>query len=536
MAGEGKSVLVDARGAPLRRDPKAMAFMSGSGGWQSASRRDPSLASWNPLTLPADPVGWDRQAINARARDLIRNSGLAEAAVTKQTDMVVGQSFRLISIPDHAALGIAPAEAMALGRAIETLFRSWAHDPYRRCDRLRRHTFPGLINLAYRERCQVGEEFVVIHNKPRPNWPWRTALRVVDADRASNPNEVMDTPQLRDGIEYDAAGEAVAYHFRNAHPMDPTRLAETYTWTRVVKETAWGRPVCIHGFESRRPEQRRGISPFSAIMAPFRMIDKHGEAELANTVANALMVGFIKSDYNPYQVAESLGIENPGAEAVDWFDVRKAAYKDLRLTFGNSILPVLPPGDEIQLNREARETGDFAAFRASFLQEISSTLGIAYPVLAERWDAVNYSSARAALEETWRGVKARRASFVEQTVNPIYVAWLEEAFAYGHLITPPGAPDFYDAPAAYARALWIGPGRGHIDPKKEREASEIGLRANLTTLQRELAQQGEDWEENMIQIARELALATELKLPSAGLQPTPAQAPEHDPDLETEAD
>lgn len=500
--------------------------------WQAASIRDQALARWHPSAVPADPMPYDRERITARVRDLIRNSGMASAAVQKNSDMVVGQSFRLISLPDPVALGISPAEAMALGRSIEAAFRSWAHDPYRRCDRVRRHSFSGMINLLYRERCQAGEELAVIRDMPRPGWKWRTAVQVIDTDRLSNPNEMPDTAELRDGIEMDAAGEPLAYHIRNAHPLDPVVGTNTFTWTRVPRETSWGRPVAIHGFESQRPEQRRGISPFASILAPFRMVDRHSELELASAAANAAQIAFITSDYNPFQVAESFGIEDPVGEAKDWNDIRTGVYKGLGLNFEGSMIPVLPPGDSIELNANPRQTAEFASFRASFLQEMATALGIPFPVLAERWDAVNYSSARAALEEWWRSVKARRQSFVEQTVNPIFIAWLEEAFAFGHLQIPAGAPDYYDDPAAYARAIWVGPGRGHIDPKREREASEIGLRSNLTTLQKEAAQQGEEWEELLTQRARERAMMAELEIAEFVPAGTAPVVPEDNPDIE----
>ncbi|MGY6663373.1 MAG: phage portal protein [Glycocaulis sp.] len=541
MPDTAMPALLDHNGAPIpeaqrraaRLRSAAMAMVQGADRpWQGASVRDQALTNWNPAAVPADPDPYDRQRINARVRDLIRNSGMASAAVQKNTDMVVGHAFRLISLPDHAALGISPADAMKLGRAIETAFRSWAHDPYRRCDRVRRHSFAGLINLLYRERCQTGEEFCIVRDAPRPGWKWRTAIQVVDTDRLSNPNDMPDTDRLRDGIEIDEAGEPLAYHVRNTHPLDPVVGTDTFTWTRVPKETSWGRPIAIHGFESQRPEQRRGISPFAAILAPFRMLDRHAESELASAVANSLFVAFISSDYNPYQLAESLGLENPDAEAKDWHDVRKSVYGGLGLKLAGSSIPVLPPGDEIKLNTSPRQTSEFVDFRASFLQEMATALGIPYPVLAERWDKVNYSSARAALEEWWRSVKSRRLSFVEQTVNPIFIAWLEEAFAFGHIETPPGAPDYYDNPAAYTRALWIGPGRGHIDPKREREASEIGLRNNLTTLQKEASQQGDEWEELLLQRAREEAFMGELNLPRYVPRGGEAQVPDENPDLE----
>ena len=49
------------------------------------------------------------------------------------------------------------------------------------------------------------------------------------------------------------------------------------------------------------------------------------------------------------------------------------------------------------------------------------------------WSKVNYSSARAALNEVWRHIESQFAVFVEQAVVPIYYAVVEEAFDRGYI-------------------------------------------------------------------------------------------------------
>jgi capsid protein len=68
---------------------------------------------------------------------------------------------------------------------------------------------------------------------------------------------------------------------------------------------------------------------------------------------------------------------------------------------------------------------------------------------------------------------------------------------------PNGAPDFAEAKAAYCSAKWIGPGSGWVDPHKEATAATERLAAGLSTLERECAEQGEDYLETIQQRARE---------------------------------
>jgi capsid protein len=91
---------------------------------------------------------------------------------------------------------------------------------------------------------------------------------------------------------------------------------------------------------------------------------------------------------------------------------------------------------------------------------------------------------------------ARKEHFAQAFMAPIYAAWLEEAIDRGIIALPKGAPNFAEAKAAYCSAKWIGPGRGWIDPHKEATAATERLAAGLSTLERECAEQGEDYRQS----------------------------------------
>ena len=81
---------------------------------------------------------------------------------------------------------------------------------------------------------------------------------------------------------------------------------------------------------------------------------------------------------------------------------------------------------------------------------------------------------------------------------------MEEAFDRGYIRVPPrAAAQFEEMPAAYLAARWIGPGRGYVDPVKEAQGASTRMGSLLSTLERECADQGEDWEETIDQAAFE---------------------------------
>jgi capsid protein len=77
---------------------------------------------------------------------------------------------------------------------------------------------------------------------------------------------------------------------------------------------------------------------------------------------------------------------------------------------------------------------------------------------------------------------------------------------------------------------WFWDGHEHVDPQKEAAAQAQRLASNTTTLATEYARQGKDWETELRQRAKEVALMRELGLTPAQTQPTPTdkQQPEED--------
>ena len=81
---------------------------------------------------------------------------------------------------------------------------------------------------------------------------------------------------------------------------------------------------------------------------------------------------------------------------------------------------------------------------------------------------------------------------------------------------------------------WFWDGHEHVDPAKEATAQATRLSNHTTTLAHEYARQGRDWEDELRQRAKELALMAELGLP---VGPTAQQesAPGRDEEQENQA-
>jgi lambda family phage portal protein len=487
-------------------------YRASSGLAQELANFWPRNSSGDSSILPAMRLSLDR------ARDLIRNEPDAATGVMRLVDMLVGSGLVLIATPDAQALGLTDEEADAVGQQIQSEWKRFSRDHRKFCDTRRRLTGNGLFRQLARTFVTAGEATAVLGFKERGG-RYATCLATLDPDRLCNPNNQPDTITLRAGVEFDADGAPIAYHIRNAHPADIYSAAQAQTWTRIPRETDWGRPVFIHGFEGDREDQTRAITPFAALVSRLKMISKFADTELASATANALFTAFVKTALPADEIAERMtATKAVRGSAGAWLDHRSEFFEKHPVTLGGVRVPVLPPDTEVQINGSPRQTGAFKDFRAAFLQSIAAHLGISYEQLSMDWTKTNYSSARAALNETWRTIRRLLAVFVDQIVQPIYVAFLEESVDKGYITLPGrfghngGPPMVAEMMDAWSQARWIGPGRGYVDPVKEAEGGALRVETVTSTLQDENAEQGRDWEDTVRQQARENRFLTKNEL------------------------
>jgi lambda family phage portal protein len=491
--------------------------------------------NWRPpFTSGESATLYDRNLASPRVDDLVRNDPHALAGITRLVDMLIGAGVRVSPAPNALALGLNPtkeADRAALKELAATIKSEWslfADDPRHFCDAQRRLSMDSLFRLMVRTERRRGESTAFLTWRDDPNARYSTCLRIIDPDRLSNPMGQPDTIKLRGGIEFDEHGAPLAYHVRNGHPADWFRFAQSLKWERIVRHTPWGRPVFIHAFDPDREDQSRAMTPFASLMTRLRMIGKFADTELASATVNALFAAFVSSNL---PIADATAAVTP--QSTTFADKRLSHYAENPPRLNGVRIPVMQVGDEIKMNSSPRQTAPFAAFQTAFLQSIAAGLGISYEQLAMDWSKVNYSSARAALNEVWRHIQTLFSSVVEQTITPVYFAFLEEAFDKGYVTAPVGAPSFQEVPAAYLAARWIGPGRGYVDPVKEAQGATLRMGSLTSTLEKECAVNGDDWEDVLDQIANE-----EAELKARGLvrvvsapgriDPDPSDAPDPD--------
>ena len=494
--------------------------------YDAADRSSAEMAGWNAyLGAPDVETTPNRDLAVARIRDMVRNDGWASGTVTKTVDAAIGADFRLSARPDYRALarwygpGFDAVWAKEFADAAEAGFRLWAceDDPARWCDAERKDSFTEKSRLGFRHYLVEGEVVGPVGWHPERigygGARYGTTMHLVDPDRLSNPNLAMDTTSLRGGVELDDEGLVpVAYHLRGAHIGEWWAAAKSVTWTRVPRETSWGRPGFVHFYDRDRAGDHRPVGGiFTPVLARMRMLAQYDRLEVQAAIINAIFGAFIESPFDADDVQKSL--EDDAGQISAYQQLRSDFHADNRLSVGSVRLAKLFPGEQIKTVSSSRPAGAFDMFEAAMLRNLAVATGSSFETVSANFRGSTYSSARQALLEAWRTLYRRRRSFGRGWATPHYVALLEEMIEYGDVPLPRGAPDFAEARAWYARCSWMGPGRGWVDPTKEPEGSRMKIASGLSTLEREAAENdGSDWEENLDQLALEQKAAKDRGL------------------------
>ena len=465
------------------------------------------MGDWRPFNRSPDgEINFDNDRIRARNRDLVRNDGWATGSISRIADGMVGSTFYPVPEPNWRALAAAGGFAFdtvwaaEFRSAVMSEWRMWANDPLFYCDASRSQNMTQIFYLGARHKLLDGEALAL------PLWlperkgygaaRYATSVKLVDPDRLSNPNVTMDSHNMRGGVELDQFQAPCAYHIRRAHPNDVYDSAASMIWDRFERQTSWGRPLVVHDFDRDRAEQHRANGILTPVLARFKALAQYDQVALQAAIMRTLVAFFVKSPMDVEQLAAAMGTA-PGDT-----EMQLSAFQSMRHSLGDDAfvggarIPKLGPGDDIVTAKAGGEADDFKTFEHTFLRSIAAATGESAEEITKDYTATNYSSARAALLSVWRTMLRRRSNFATGFCTPIYAAWLEEAIDEGLVPLPAGAPDYVSMRAAYARAQWIGPGRGWIDPVKERQGEVLGLDAGFGTLNQTCSEiSGMYWED-----------------------------------------
>lgn len=439
----------------------------------------------------------EQETLRARSRDQYRNNPIAAGAGRTMRLGTIGSGLRLRPDVDAEMLGLSDDETDTLNRQILSEWNLFSDSV--ECDVTRTSDFFGLQDLAFNAMHESGDCLVLLPFFSRPGSVYSTRVQVVESDRVSTPADKLETDTLLAGVKLDKYGAPEGYYVSKRHPNEYALTVDSFQWDFYKAFSGTGRKNTWLLYDRERPGQTRGVPWLAVVIESLKQLERYADAELqAAVVAGAFTVFVTSPESDGFIPTGSISLNNESP----------TGSRDYALDYGAVV--GLAPGEQIQTATPGRPNTAFAGFVEAILTQVGAATGVPYELLVSRFQA-SYSASRAALLEADKFFKAKRARFAKRFCQPVFEAFLQEAVLRGRL----QLPGFVD-PAlkkAYARATWVGPTSGQLDPVKETKAARDRVSLNVSTLGKEAAEtSGEDFESIVRQRARE-----ERLLKKAGL-------------------
>lgn len=491
------------------------------------------LSIWTPRpAAPEVDYAHQRGLVRARAREMGVFNSLGVNAVRTHRTSVVGKSFKLALRPDADFLELDPKAVRQWVRTVEREWEAYANSPNFVCDAEGQKTWTWLMHQVYSTFILSGETVgIVEYNEDAEKWEPKTCLKVIEPERLSQPYGEPPRANFREGVEMNRLGAPIAYHIREAHPVDSVVDASlrSMRWKRIKRRTSWGRVNVLHMMDPIRPGLIRGLSPFVAALRQMKMLDMYNAAELEAAIVQAGFAAVIKTELHkpdamgvlgavPTNSISGMKTPRPAEESLSYLNAIAPYHQELALTVNGAKVVHLLPGESLEAVKPQHPGLSFEPFSRQIAQTLAAGLGVSYEQLTRDFSKVTFASAKMSLGDVWRHFMCCRDLLIRAFALPFFFAWLEEQLVKEWLPLPDGRVGSGDDMPMLIRALagnssFISWGMPQVDPVKEVKAQALAIDARLTSITDEVTGAGKDFEDLADTIAREREYLEELGIP-----------------------
>ena len=466
-------MILDAYGKPIRTDRQRWLPVRASyDAAQTTTENQRHWANADALSADAAANASTRAVLRKRARYEVANNTYAKGIILTLANDTVGTGPRLQLLTDNAKLN----------RDVEAAFAKWAH----------RISLAAKLRTMRMAKATDGEVFGLLMTNPGVENQVQLDLRLVEAECVRAPWEHLTyDPRMVDGVVLDEYDNPMQYYVTSEHPGD------SHGW-RLDYDTYQARSV-IHWFRADRPGQHRGVCEITAALPLF--------AQLRRYTLAVLMAAETAADFAAVLYTDAPADGN--ATPVDPLDT---------VELERGMATTMPEGWRLGQIEAVQPTTTYKEFKGEVLNEIARVLSIPYNIAAGNSSGYNYASGRLDHQTYYKAIRVEQIDLGETVLDPLLEQWyyelslLSDFAALRNTVAPPH--------------LWFWDGTEHVDPLKEANAQAKRLESNTTTLAREYAKAGLDWEEEIEQRGREKKKSEELGLISVAAVPAAAVVPD----------
>lgn len=445
---------------------------------------------WMPVNQDINTIIRDSSNnLRARVRQLVRDSPHFSRAVQVQVDLTVGTGTNFQSrIRNENWKPGAKGQSRfnrKLCQNVEDAVNWWKDE----ADASGRMHFGEMERLAKSQDVEVGEFLFVKTFIKDPSRFIPFALMPYEVDwLTTNYQNVAAGNEADQGKEFDpVTGRIVAYHLQPPSTFGIYGLKSASKAVRIPAE------FVLNHFETKRPGQLSGVSPFVTAVLIARDLDDYLGATLDTAKLAAKYLALIETNDQTGFQAGRVTTEN------------LKPIEDLE----NAIIEYLRPGEKVNLQKTDPASETFDPFTRFVLRVVGIATNCSYTLLSGDYSQGSYTTMRMERQDMLKLFAFPQFRHVQHLAAPCVNEAIYWAYMTGKLKLP---ANFAANPRPYYRGVYIPPGMEPIDPLRESKANNDEMTAGVRSPQEVVGRRGRDLEEVYDEIAEAKEMAEERGL------------------------
>lgn len=440
-------------------------------------------ANWTAYNQSAEQTDrYSRDTVRARARDLERNSDMANSVIGAYKRNVIGLGWTLQARTGNSSLD----------QKIEDAWAEWCKR--KNCDITETQSFNQMLRMAVKrkkvdggilfKKCYTSDGIV----------PFKLqALEVdeLDTGRASPKNKNC---RIAGGIEFNKYNKAMGYWIKQYSIDGFGQMDSIYVPAKDI----------IYYFTKNRPSQIREMSDLAPTVTRVRDANEFMTAVSVKERIAACLAVFVK------KITPTNGGFGRGSNNINDHHPRED-YEGKRISPG--MIKELNAGDEIQVVNPSGQATDAASYIKLQQRLIGAGQGLSYEATSRDMSQSNYSSARQGIIEDGQTYIEDIELVQEVIMDEVYETFIISGVLSG-LFSIPG---FWENKNKYLKHEWVAAPKKWIDPLKEATATKIALQTGQKTFQQIAAENGKDWKEQIDETVAVLDYARKKGLEMGGV-------------------
>ena len=404
---------------------------------------------------------YSRDTIRARARDLERNSDMANSVIGAYRRNVVGHGYTLR----------ARTNSETLNKQIQEAWAEWCKR--KNCDITETQSFNQMLRMAVRRKKVDGGILFKKCYTSGGFLPFK--LQALEVDELDTGRAVPRNSKHRvvGGIEFNQHNKPVGYWIHQYGIDGFGQIEPIYVPAKDI----------IFYFAKDRPSQVREMSDLAQTITRIRDANEFMTAVSVKERIAACLAVFVK------KIIPTTG--NFGRGAGFSGNVLNQDYSGKKITPG--MIKELNAGDEIQVVNPAGQATDAASYIKLQQRLIGAGQGLSYEATSRDMSQSNYSSARQGIIEDGQTYIEDIELLKEVVMDEVYETFIISGVLSG-LFQMPG---FWEDKRKYLKHEWVATPKPWIDPVKEATATKIALQTGQKTYQQIAAENGKDWKEQI---------------------------------------